>query len=81
MGSKRAYGMFNDFRDYPWVLPLHRYKTVKELIQSAGDKIIAPAEAKVQEIQNRLTPNTPPQTTSRDLRRVPKKRVTRGARG
>jgi hypothetical protein len=54
MSGKPEYGMFDDFRDYPWVLPLLRYKTAAELIQSAGDRVIAPAEVKAQEIQSRV---------------------------
>lgn len=81
MAGKQEYGMFDDFRDYPWVLPLHRYKTAAELIQSAGDKVIAPAEVKAQEIRNRaMKPNTPLQLTSRALRGSPKKRGARAAR-
>lgn len=82
MTGKREYAMFRDFGDYPWVLPLHRYKTAAELIQSVGEKVIGPAEAKAREILNRaLTPNTPLQPTSRSRRRAQKKRSAIAARG
>ena len=59
MTGKREYAMFRDFGGYPWVLPLHRYKTAAELIQSVGEKVIGPAEAKARELNPALTPITP----------------------
>jgi uncharacterized protein YjbI with pentapeptide repeats len=50
MAGKREYGMFDDFRAYPWVLPLYSYKTTAELTKSVGEKVIGPAEAKAQEL-------------------------------
>jgi uncharacterized protein YjbI with pentapeptide repeats len=46
----RQYGMFRDFMKYPWVLKVHRYGTVKELLISLGEKVIAPAEMKAMEL-------------------------------
>jgi len=48
--SKQQYSMFADFMKYHWVLPTYRYKNLKDLLLSLGDKIIAPAEAKSQEL-------------------------------
>ena len=51
--SQREYGMFADFsRSYNWVLPIYRYKSVKEVLTSIEGKIIAPAEAKVKELRS-----------------------------
>lgn len=56
MASSKKYAMFNDFGDYPWVLPLYRYKNAAHLLQSVGDSVIAPAEKKVQQILDRRDP-------------------------
>ncbi len=41
------YGMFEDFKFYPWVLEVYSYKDVKELIASINERVIAPAEARI----------------------------------
>ncbi len=52
--GQREFGMFVDLRrKYPWVLAAHRYKDISDLLASLGDKVIAPAERKAQELQNR----------------------------
>jgi hypothetical protein len=53
--SQRPYGMFLDFdpRDYHWVLPIHRYATMKSLIRGLRTAVIAPAEAKAAELEAR----------------------------
>jgi len=53
MASSKKYAMFDDFSDYPWVLPLYRYKNIAHLLQSVADSVIAPAEKKVQQILDR----------------------------
>jgi hypothetical protein len=53
MASGKSYAMFDDFRDYPWVLPLYLYKNIANLLESVGDSVIAPAEEKVQQILDR----------------------------
>jgi hypothetical protein len=45
--------MFKDFLDYPWVLLPYRYNSLEELLASLEDKVIAPAAAKAQEIEER----------------------------
>ena len=49
--GQREYGMFEHFQRYPWVLPIHEYETQAQLIAELGDKVIAPAEAKVLELR------------------------------
>jgi uncharacterized protein YjbI with pentapeptide repeats len=44
--AQAEYGMFQDFRKYPWFLEAYRYKDLKELLISLSEKVIAPAEAK-----------------------------------
>jgi hypothetical protein len=42
--------MFQDYWKYHWVLQVYRYDSLAGLIASLGDRVIAPAEAKVQEL-------------------------------
>lgn len=49
--SKSEYGMFEHFKRYPWVLSIHRYKGIDDLKLTLGEKVLAPAEAKVKEIR------------------------------
>ena len=48
--SAKEYGMFPDFKNYPWVLETYRYKSVKEVISALPEKVIAPAELKANEL-------------------------------
>jgi hypothetical protein len=50
-GAETEYGMFRDFTDYPWVLPVHHYKNLEELLGSLNQNVIKPAEAKAVELQ------------------------------
>ena len=52
-GSTGEYAMFQDLSKYPWVLPIHQYKDIHYLLNSLGEKVIAPAEAKAQELEKR----------------------------
>jgi hypothetical protein len=45
--------MFEHFTRFPWVLPVHRYDTPEQLIADLGERIIHPAEIKVQELRRR----------------------------
>jgi hypothetical protein len=49
LASQQEYGMFEHFRRYPWVLPTVLYKDESELLAGIAEKVIAPAEKKVQE--------------------------------
>ena len=51
--SAGEYGMFQHFKSYPWVLELHRYVSLDDLLESLEQKIIAPAEAKARELQQK----------------------------
>jgi hypothetical protein len=55
------YGMFDDFRDYPWVLAEHIYDGQEELIANIGQTIIAPAEAKAKATQLARLGRQPPE--------------------
>jgi uncharacterized protein YjbI with pentapeptide repeats len=50
-GATRPYAMFPDYWKYSWVLKVYRYENLEGLITALGDKIIAPAEGKVQELE------------------------------
>ena len=52
-GSTGEYGMFQDLRKYDWVLEVHRYDSLEDLLASLGDRVIAPAEAKAKELAKR----------------------------
>lgn len=51
--AQREYGMFDHFRNYPWVLPLHEYESPEQLMNNIIDTIIAPVEQKVLELKNK----------------------------
>jgi hypothetical protein len=45
--------MFKDYWKYDWVLPVHRYEGLEELLAVLAERVIAPAEAKVNALQER----------------------------
>jgi hypothetical protein len=45
--DNREYGMFEHFKQYPWVLETYYYSSESQLLNSIQDKIIRPAEDKV----------------------------------
>ena len=52
------FSMFRDLRrKYNWVLPVHSYKDLNDLILSINEKVIAPAEAKANELKKAYTGN------------------------
>jgi hypothetical protein len=53
LSSQREYGMFNGFRDYPWVLPPYRYDSLNRLLPVLEEKVILPAIRKAEEIAER----------------------------
>jgi uncharacterized protein YjbI with pentapeptide repeats len=53
LASEYEYGMFKDLEDYPWVLKPYKYDSLSHLLDSLEEKVIAPAEAKAKEIENR----------------------------
>jgi uncharacterized protein YjbI with pentapeptide repeats len=50
-GVTSPYAMFPDYWKYSWVLKVYRYESPERLIAALGDKVIAPAEVKVQELE------------------------------
>jgi hypothetical protein len=50
-GNKREYGMFEHFVRYPWVLPIHRYKDLKALLEDFPVNIIPMIERKVRDLR------------------------------
>jgi uncharacterized protein YjbI with pentapeptide repeats len=48
--GERPYSMFKDYWKYEWVLPVHRYDGLNSLLATLADKVIAPAEAKTNEL-------------------------------
>jgi len=48
--EEEPYGMFEDFQDYPWVLPTYRYTNLDSLLASLQGNVIDPAEQKAQEL-------------------------------
>jgi hypothetical protein len=52
-GASRAYAMFKDYWKYDWVLPVYRYEGLEPLLATIAEKVIAPAEAKVADLQER----------------------------
>jgi uncharacterized protein YjbI with pentapeptide repeats len=51
--SQAEYALFKDWTAYPWVLPVYRYDGIRKLISTMARNVIAPAEAKAQEIIGR----------------------------
>lgn len=49
--SQKEYGMFEPFRSYPWVLEIYYYESIQEILASLNEKIINPAEEKVQQLR------------------------------
>ncbi len=47
------YTMFRDFLQYPWVLAPHRYASLADLLANLDERVIAPAEMKAAEIEER----------------------------
>ncbi|MCB9341960.1 MAG: pentapeptide repeat-containing protein [Lewinellaceae bacterium] len=51
--SQREYAMFEHFERYPWVLPLYTYSSKEDLLKLLNEKVIDPAERKVEELKPR----------------------------
>jgi len=51
--AQHEYAMFDYFRNFPWVLPLHEYESPEQLMKNIIAAIIMPAEQKVQELKNK----------------------------
>ncbi len=49
LASQQEYGMFEHFRNFPWVLDPLLYEDQDHLLAVVAEKVIAPAEAKARE--------------------------------
>ena len=47
------YEMFERWKGCPWVLEIHRYTDLDDLLPSLGEKVIEPAAKMAQELQKR----------------------------
>jgi uncharacterized protein YjbI with pentapeptide repeats len=52
-GASRPFAMFKDYWKYDWVLQPHRYEGLETLLTTIAENVIAPAEAKVNALQER----------------------------
>lgn len=52
--GQREYAMFEHFKPYPWVLPLHAYQTPEAMLSEIVEVIIEPAERKVKELRGEI---------------------------
>jgi len=43
--------LLTNFKKYPWVLTIHRYRDINDLLSNLKEKVIAPAEIKVKELR------------------------------
>jgi len=49
-GSTGEYAMFQDLKKFDWVLSVHRYKNLDDLLETFEDKLVLPAEEKAKEL-------------------------------
>jgi len=49
----KPWGMYDHIKRYPWVLEVHMYKNLTDLLPSLATKVIEPAEQKAQELAQR----------------------------
>ena len=43
--------MFDSFEAYPWVLKVHRYESLAQLLVDLKDRVIGPLEAEVAKLR------------------------------
>jgi uncharacterized protein YjbI with pentapeptide repeats len=49
----RPYAMFKDYWKYDWVLPVHQYEDLPSLLGALAEKVIEPAESKMNELADK----------------------------
>ena len=47
------YALFDHFKRYPWVLPIHQYESSAQLMQNIIPSIVEPVEQKVLELRQK----------------------------
>jgi uncharacterized protein YjbI with pentapeptide repeats len=52
-GGDRPYSMFRDYWKYDWVLDVRRYESLESLMRTFTSEVVAPAELKLAEIEQR----------------------------
>jgi hypothetical protein len=52
VASQDEPGMFDFYRHFSWFLKVHRYDNQKQLIAHLVERVILPAETKVQELRH-----------------------------
>jgi len=52
LASDYEYGMFEDFKYYPWVLDTYYYDSLDDVLASVEEKVISPAETKARELSS-----------------------------
>ncbi len=48
--DSEPWGMYDHIKRYPWVLPIHRYIDLPDLLATLEERVIGPAERKAQEL-------------------------------
>lgn len=51
LSSQQEYSMYEHWKRYPWVLEIHKYKTVDDLLSKLTKKIIMPSEKMIEEMK------------------------------
>lgn len=51
--SSKEYGMFEHFKNYPWVLEPYRYRSLRQVRSALLGKIIKPAESKAKNLERK----------------------------
>jgi uncharacterized protein YjbI with pentapeptide repeats len=52
-GASHPYAMFTDYWKYDWVLPVYQYEGLDQLLTALAEKVIGPAEAKMNALVER----------------------------
>ena len=55
--GQREYAMFEHFKPYHWVMPLHSYETPEGMLTEIVERVIEPAERKVKELRGEQSPS------------------------
>jgi hypothetical protein len=50
--GNEPWGMWDHIEKYPWVLAIHQYRDLADLLASLSDRVITPAEMKARELVN-----------------------------